>query len=205
VREQLKTLLKAGKDLLSTVYSDMREEGAPPEEACERYESEAVRAQTLARSGSLLEAQSIIDGLPDDTQYSGWLHEKTIALVELASEHWRRGSGAAALEALARATVTGLGLIPGSTWEASECYLLIGRSLAANRQSAQATIPLELAVALAQARQAVGIDCANILARVSRVYSEMGDPQAATRIAESIVVAALRQRTLAELSTDRSG
>jgi hypothetical protein len=171
----------------------------------EDKEASCLSAQELIREDRLDEAERLLSTIPRSSRFEGWSHERTLALIQLASKLGTKGARKRALELLTEAEASIDGLREGSTWEAPDCLMEIGRAFADLGNNEHAAAVLAKAGALAAERQAGDFECAKILAQVSEYLADIGSWDAATRVVKTIEVTQLRDQALNRLRNRRRG
>lgn len=160
----------------------------------EHYERVAIRAQRLVRDGQLKEAEEILNELPPGEGFSGWLHEKVLASLMIASAQLEAGETDAGKNSLEALEIEVKALEPGSVWEAADCYLQMAKMLAHRSDVVAADRLCESAVDLASKCERRDVDCRKILYQAARCFAELGNLEKAKSTALHISYEPLRRR-----------
>jgi ATP/maltotriose-dependent transcriptional regulator MalT len=178
---------------------------ASSRDADESLEALGLRAQVLAKSGRLEEAERTACSIPDADGFCGWLHEKAVALVIVASGFADRGEKDRARALVGEAVRISRLLGHGGTWQEADTLVDVGAVMARMGATEEALEHWTRAASLSQVCQAHDEECGKILAQISFNIAGLGLWDQAASLAESITFERLRQRTLNELQNRRRG
>jgi hypothetical protein len=178
---------------------------ASDEEMDERYEQAGVRAQELAGSGQVEEAERIARSIPNADAFCGWFHEKTVAFIAIASALVESGLTDRAL-GIAREAVSFAELMGGAgTWHGPDALVDIGQVMLRAGARDEGIRLWMKAVALCQECQDHDEDCGKILSQIAGLLTDIGLIDEALRVAASIRFERLHRKTLNEIRNRRRG
>ena len=169
------------------------------------YEAQGVRAQELARSGKLAEAEAIVEALPAGDDFSEWLHEKVSALIAIAGGLADRGLTDRALQMAREAERVSRPLGAGGTWQQADALADVGAMMIRIGARDEGVDTWARAVGLARQHQERDEECGKILLQISTGLSDIGLWERATAVAESIRLERLRLKALNEIQNRRRG
>ena len=165
-----------------------------------RWETLGVKAQDLVRLGNIDEAIDVVAQIPMPRGFSGWGHEKVLALIEIAIKLIELGKIERATSIADEASGCCEALHDGAVWEEADCYAKIASIQAKLNMRSAAILMWRKAVGAAKVNQTFDVDCAKILAKIARDLADIGEHQFANDVARSVVLDELQRKTLAYIS-----
>jgi tetratricopeptide (TPR) repeat protein len=171
----------------------------------EQWEAWAVRAEELAKAGSVAEALDLVRTLPEATGFTDWAWQKTTALIAIAAAQIEQGHRREAANTLHAAGVSSGALRDayggyaeaGCLDEIARLHLQMGE-----RREAQAT--WITAARLARPYQ-WHRDTVKVLARIATALLDIGEVDQAREVAESISEGPARDRALRDIALRARG
>jgi len=135
-----------------------------------RLEDIGWEAQRLAKAGEWQQGNELVRSIPDADEFTGYLHEKTIALTEIGRAMLKAGQEESACSTLAEAERLAHVLARGGTWQEA-CQLYdIGCVWHEARRGPEALRLWDLALEAAHR----GLDTYRLLATLARQFRDLG-------------------------------